>query len=93
MALDFASAVVAALSPSLGSLLHVSFQVLPAVVAAALYRLLRPEGYTEECARGPKGPKLLAEVLGAYEPVLTVSLSFMTKSKGGPRSSLAASCA
>lgn len=83
LSLDFASAIVTASSPSFYSILYVGFEILAAIAAAGLYRMLRPEDYTEDEIQVPLYSKLLAEFLGTYMLVLTVSLNVMTESKAG----------
>jgi aquaporin Z len=59
------------------SLVYLLFQLMGSALAAALYRICRPDDYDESVTEYPLGSTLTAEFLGTYMLVLTVGLNVL----------------
>jgi len=62
------------------------FELLGAVLAAFLFKVVRPEDFTSDTIPKRMSSKLTSEFLGTYMLVLTVGLNVLGKSKAAPYS-------
>mmetsp|Transcript_82568 Transcript_82568/g.266300 ORF Transcript_82568/g.266300 Transcript_82568/m.266300 type:complete len:529 (-) Transcript_82568:649-2235(-) len=86
VSLDIMTAIITGSAATGYSIMYTIAELLGAVLAAGLYRLVRPEDYTEgdDGSSGyPMSAKLVSEFLGTYMLVLTVGLNVLTNSVAG----------
>jgi aquaporin Z len=86
LSLDVGSAITSGTAPRWYFLVYMLVELMGGVLAAGLYRVVRPEDY-DDSKTGDEPPsmvsKLLSEFVGTYVLVLTVSLNVLTGSPAG----------